>query len=70
MNNSVQNPEKVGRVLPTLKTAISVKLRGRTRPRKDYKCFTSTPIREGCAFCLLRIQEVKHEEENWILYKL
>lgn len=35
-NNSLQNPEKVGRVLPTKKMAISVKLRRRTRPRKDY----------------------------------
>lgn len=35
-NNALQNPEKVGRVLPTQKMAISVKLRRRTRPRKDY----------------------------------
>lgn len=51
-NNALQNPEKVGRVLPTLKTAISVKLRGRTRPRKDYKYFVNTQIRE-CVFCFV-----------------
>lgn len=45
-NNALQNPEKVGRVLPTLKTAISVKLRGRTRPRKDL--IIKSRIRNDC----------------------
>ena len=35
-NTVVQNPEKVGRLLPTIKMAISVKLQRWTRPRKDF----------------------------------
>ena len=35
-NTVVQNPDKVGRLLPTIKMAISVKLQRWTRPRKDF----------------------------------
>lgn len=35
-NTVVQNSEKVGRFMPTIKMAISVKLLRRTRPRKDF----------------------------------
>ena len=35
-NSVVQDPTAVGKVMPTLKVAISVKLLRRTRPRKDF----------------------------------
>ena len=35
-NTVVQDPEQVGKVMPTLKVAISVKLQRWTRPRKDF----------------------------------
>ena len=35
-NTVVQDPAQVGRLMPTLKVAISVKLLRRTRPRKDF----------------------------------
>ena len=35
-NTVVQDPTQVGKVMPTLKVAISVKLLRRTRPRKDF----------------------------------
>lgn len=35
-NTVVQNPEQVGKVMPTLKMAISVKILRRARPRKDF----------------------------------
>ena len=35
-NTVVQDPDTVGRLMPTIKVAISVKLLRRTRPRKDF----------------------------------
>ena len=50
-NTVVQNPDKVGRLLPTIKMAISVKLQRWTRPRKDFiSIFDTYQLGRVCVF--------------------
>lgn len=50
-NTVVQNPDKVGRLLPTIKMAISVKLQRWTRPRKDFiSIFSTYQLGRMCVF--------------------
>ena len=50
-NTVVQDPEKVGRLMPTIKMAISVKIQRWTRPRKDFiSIFSTYQLGRVCVF--------------------
>lgn len=50
-NTVVQNPDQVGRLMPTIKMAISVKLLRRIRPRKDFiSIFSAYQLGRVCVF--------------------
>lgn len=54
-NTVVQDPDAVGRLMPTLKMAISVKLQRWTRPRKDFiSIFTTHQLGRMCIFCAFK----------------
>lgn len=58
-NTVVQNPESVGKSLPTLKMAISVKLQRWTRPRKDFiSIFDTHQLGRVCIFLFNIIKRV------------